>query len=178
MAQKEEKYTDPELRERLKREIRAGERGGRPGQWSARKAQLLVREYEKAGGGYKGEKDEDQRHLAGWTKEGETSARAGDEARRYLPKKSWEKMSPEEHEETERIKREAAREGEQYAPNTDAAKEARGFPVSGYDGLTVEGAKGELGGLSEEELKEVRGYEKGHKYRKTLVEWLDARISS
>lgn len=45
-------YTKPELRKRLFRKILAGTKGGRAGQWSARKAQLLVREYEAAGGGY------------------------------------------------------------------------------------------------------------------------------
>jgi hypothetical protein len=49
-------YTDPELRERLKAEITAGDRGGKPGQWSARKAQLLATEYEKAGGDYTSDK--------------------------------------------------------------------------------------------------------------------------
>ena len=38
-------YTEPELRARLKEEIKAGDRGGRPGQWSARKSQLLTSEY-------------------------------------------------------------------------------------------------------------------------------------
>ncbi len=38
-------------------------------QWSARKSQLLVKEYEKAGGSYKGEKDEYQKHLERWTEE-------------------------------------------------------------------------------------------------------------
>ena len=42
----EEKYTDPELRERLKEEIMQSDKGGEPGHWSARKSQLLVREYE------------------------------------------------------------------------------------------------------------------------------------
>lgn len=45
-------YTKPEMRKRLFRKILAGTRGGRAGQWSARKAQLLAREYEAAGGGY------------------------------------------------------------------------------------------------------------------------------
>ena len=44
-------YTKPELRERLKRKIMAGGRGGRPGQWSARKAQMLSQEYKSEGGG-------------------------------------------------------------------------------------------------------------------------------
>ena len=46
-------YTKPEMRKRLFNKIKAGSRGGKPGQWSARKAQLLALEYKKAGGGYK-----------------------------------------------------------------------------------------------------------------------------
>ena len=49
-------YTKPDLRERLKNKIKAGSSGGKPGQWSARKAQLLAQAYKKGGGGYKGEK--------------------------------------------------------------------------------------------------------------------------
>jgi hypothetical protein len=46
-------YTKPTLRKRLFEQIKAGSKGGRPGQWSARKAQLLAVEYKKQGGGYK-----------------------------------------------------------------------------------------------------------------------------
>ena len=46
-------YTRPEMRKRLFNKIKAGTRGGDPGEWSARKAQLLASEYKKAGGGYK-----------------------------------------------------------------------------------------------------------------------------
>ena len=46
-------YTKPALRKKLFEKIKAGSRGGKPGQWSARKAQLLALEYKKAGGGYK-----------------------------------------------------------------------------------------------------------------------------
>jgi hypothetical protein len=46
-------YTKPELRKRLFNKIKAGTKGGDPGEWSARKAQLLASEYKKAGGGYK-----------------------------------------------------------------------------------------------------------------------------
>jgi len=46
-------YTKPEMRKRLFNKIKAGTRGGKAGQWSARKAQLLASEYKKAGGGYK-----------------------------------------------------------------------------------------------------------------------------
>ena len=46
-------YTKPKMRERLFTKIKAGSKGGKAGQWSARKAQLLANEYKKAGGGYK-----------------------------------------------------------------------------------------------------------------------------
>jgi len=46
-------YTKPELRKSLFKKIKAGTKGGDPGEWSARKAQLLAEEYKKAGGGYK-----------------------------------------------------------------------------------------------------------------------------
>jgi hypothetical protein len=43
----EEQYMHPELREEIKEEIKASDRGGKEGQWSARKSQLLTQEYEK-----------------------------------------------------------------------------------------------------------------------------------
>ena len=46
-------YTKPTMRKRLFNKIKAGSKGGKPGQWSASKAQLLASEYKKAGGGYK-----------------------------------------------------------------------------------------------------------------------------
>ena len=46
-------YTKPTMRKRLFNRIKAGGKGGNPGQWSARKAQMLASAYKKAGGGYK-----------------------------------------------------------------------------------------------------------------------------
>ena len=46
-------YTKPDMRKRLFQKIMRGSKGGKPGQWSARKAQILAREYKAAGGGYK-----------------------------------------------------------------------------------------------------------------------------
>jgi len=46
-------YTKPGMRKALFKKIKAGTKGGDPGEWSARKAQLLANEYKKAGGGYK-----------------------------------------------------------------------------------------------------------------------------
>lgn len=110
MSETEQKYTDPELRERLKEEIGRGTRGGRAGQWSARKSQLLVQEYERAGGGYLGEKDEAARSLDRWTheewttREGGGKARHGHSVSRYLPRAVWAMLSGEEQAEAERSK--------------------------------------------------------------------------
>ncbi len=125
-----EDYTDPELRERLKEEIKAGDRGGRPGQWSARKSQLLTHEYEAQGGGYRheGERTDSQRHLQQWTEQdwhtagGSADARDGAQTSRYLPDAAWELLTDEEKRATERRKRSS---DEQHVPNTDAAREAR-----------------------------------------------------
>ena len=46
-------YTKPGMRKRLFEQIKAGGKGGAPGQWSARKAQMLAQQYKKAGGGYR-----------------------------------------------------------------------------------------------------------------------------
>ena len=46
-------YTKPAMRKRLFNKIKAGSKGGRAGQWSARKAQMLAKQYKAAGGGYR-----------------------------------------------------------------------------------------------------------------------------
>jgi len=46
-------YTKPALRKRIFERIKAGSKGGKPGQWSARKAQMLAKEYKDQGGGYR-----------------------------------------------------------------------------------------------------------------------------
>ena len=46
-------YTKPALRKRIFNRIKAGGKGGNPGQWSARKAQMVASAYKKAGGGYR-----------------------------------------------------------------------------------------------------------------------------
>jgi hypothetical protein len=44
------------MRETIFKRIKAGSKGGDPGEWSARKAQLMAKEYKAAGGGYKTKK--------------------------------------------------------------------------------------------------------------------------
>lgn len=63
-------YTKPQLREQLKNKIKHGSQGGKAGQWSARKAQLLTKKYEAQGGDYKhkGQKTASQKNLSKWTK--------------------------------------------------------------------------------------------------------------
>jgi len=183
----EQKYPDPELREEIKKEIQASDKGGKKGQWSARKSQLLTQEYEKRGGGYKGEKGSSQKDLEEWTeeewqtKEGDARARQDDgETKRYLPKKAWENMSAEEKEETERKKREGSKQGQQYVSNTDEAKKARknarDLPLNDYDELSVEEVEKKLKGLSRDDIEAVRSYEKDHKNRKTLLEQIESKL--
>ena len=69
MAQDDSKYTKPGLRESIKKRIMAGSKGGKPGQWSARKAQMVAAEYKKKGGGYKGGEGKKQKDLKKWGKE-------------------------------------------------------------------------------------------------------------
>lgn len=46
-------YTKPRMRKSIFERIKGGNKGGRPGQWSARKAQMLAKEYKAEGGGYR-----------------------------------------------------------------------------------------------------------------------------
>ncbi len=119
-------YTNPGLRERLKAKVMAGGKGGKPGQWSARKAQLLAQRYEAAGGGYRGGKRGAQRDLSRWTDEKWTtsSGEPSEGKRRYLPAKAWESLTPAQVRSTNRKKAEGNERGKQFVPNTDAAAEA------------------------------------------------------
>ena len=46
-------YSNPTMRKNLFNKIKASTKGGKAGQWSARKAQMLARQYKAKGGGYK-----------------------------------------------------------------------------------------------------------------------------
>lgn len=127
-------YTDSALRERIKKRIMAGEKGGKAGQWSARKAQLLAQEYEKAGGGYTGSKTAAQKSLSKWTKEdwGTRSGKPSTQGskatgERYLPKAAREALSPQEYGASTRAKREATKAGKQFSkqPKAIAKKTAK-----------------------------------------------------
>jgi hypothetical protein len=122
-------YSKPSLRESIKRRVMAGTRGGKAGQWSARKAQLVAQEYKKAGGGYTGPRTGKQKSLKKWTKEKWTTSDGKPAIRntgttRYLPKKAWDKLTPSEKSATNRKKLQASRKGKQFVANTKAAKTA------------------------------------------------------
>jgi len=88
------KHTKPKLWEKVKQEIKAGSKGGDPGQWTARKAQLAVQEYKKRGGGYKGKKQDNS--LSQWSGQDwqYSSSRMKQKGGRYLPSKVWEQLTP------------------------------------------------------------------------------------
>jgi hypothetical protein len=131
MARKDDKYTKPRLRAEIKDEIEQSDKGGKPGQWSARKSQRLVQEYEKQGGGYtSGKKDQAAKSLETWTDqdwqtlEGGADARKGGTTKRYLPRKVWQALSDDERREAERTKTTKSKAGKQHVPWTPAIKRA------------------------------------------------------
>lgn len=175
-------YTKPKLRERIKEKIKASDKGGKKGQWSARKSQLLTQEYEKQGGGYKGPKDKRQKSLENWgkedwqTKEGESRARGKNgETQRYLPKKAWEQLSDKEKKATDTKKRKASKSGKQHVSNTGAAKGARA--VGRLDELPVSKVLKLIGDLDERQLSAALKRERDGKGRKTLISRLESELS-
>ena len=126
-------YTKPELRERIKNRIMAGSQGGKPGQWSARKAQLVAQAYKKAGGGYSGSKTTKQKSLSKWTKEewGTKSGKPSTQGakatgERYLPKKARQALSAKEYAQTTAAKRKGTAQGKQFVKQpTKIAKKTK-----------------------------------------------------
>ena len=122
-------YTMPEVRERIKKRIMAGDKGGKAGQWSARKAQLVAMEYRKAGGGYRGGLRKTQRSLNKWTRQkwttsdGKPAIRKGG-TRRYLPSTAWSRLTPAQRAATNRKKIIGSRQGNQFVANTRSAENA------------------------------------------------------
>jgi len=120
--------TDPAKWKRIVSAVKASDKGGSPGQWSARKAQLATQRYQKSGGGYKGPKDPDN-SLSRWTKEewGTKSGKPSTQGpratgERYLPKAAREKLTPSEYAATTRSKREGTKRGQQYVPQHESIK--------------------------------------------------------
>ncbi|MEE7461797.1 hypothetical protein MFUR16E_10990 [Methylobacterium fujisawaense] len=119
------KKTDPKLWDKVKTQVTKSEKGGKPGQWSARKAQIATAEYKKEGGGYAGKKSADN-HLQQWTdeewgtKSGKESGKTGE---RYLPKKARESLTDTEYAASTAKKRADTRKGKQFSKQPKAAAE-------------------------------------------------------
>ncbi len=148
--------SDPKLWEKVKEEVTEGDKGGKPGQWSARKAQMAVQEYKHEGGGYKGEKTADN-HLAQWGEEhwGTKSGRkSGETGERYLPEKAREALTDEEYRSTTKKKRADTRAGKQHSsqPKAVAAKTAP-YRDTGGHGHESAGKTGTRAALYEEAKK-------------------------
>ena len=119
---------------RIVASVKAGTKGGKAGQWSARKAQLATQRYKKSGGSYSGPKTESQKSLSKWTKEkwGTKSGKNSTQGKkatgeRYLPKKAREALSKKEYAKTSAKKRKDTKAGKQFSkqPKKIAKKTAR-----------------------------------------------------
>jgi len=127
-------YTKPALRERIVSQVKSSGKGGKPGDWSARKAQIANEKYKEAGGGFKGGKTKAQKSLSKWTKEdwGTKSGKPSTQGKksteeRYLPKKAREALSSKEYAATSKKKREDTKKGKQFSkqPKAIAKKTAK-----------------------------------------------------
>lgn len=112
---------NPSLWKRIVASVKAGSKGGKPGQWSARKAQLATLKYKARGGGYSGAKSSSN-SLRKWTKQdwGTKSGKNSTQGKnatgeRYLPKKTRDKLTKKEYAATSRKKRSDTKKGKQYS---------------------------------------------------------------
>lgn len=111
------KKTDPKLWDKVKADVTASDKGGKPGQWSARKAQAATRAYKEAGGGYEGGKSDDN-SLARWTQEEwdtKSGHNSGETGERYLPKKARAAVSDHEYARSTEKKRSDTAKGRQFS---------------------------------------------------------------
>ena len=122
------KRSNPKLWDKVVSEAKASSKGGDPGEWSARKAQMAVTEYKKRGGGYSGPKESDN-SLSKWTKEKwRTSDGTPSEGKkRYLPDKAWSSLSASEKAATNAAKAKGNAAGKQFVaqPKSIAKKAAK-----------------------------------------------------
>jgi hypothetical protein len=128
-------HANQPLWDRIKNKVQRGSKGSLAGQWSARKAQLLVKEYKDQGGKFTGPKDHNN-SLHQWTrqnwrtKSGKPSLKTGE---RYLPAKAIKSLSSAEYARTTRKKRQGMRTGKQFVRQpTSIRNKTRKFRVTKY----------------------------------------------
>jgi len=123
---------NPGLWNSIKKKILFGDKGGKSGQWSARKAQLAVQEYKKKGGKYIGKKDK-ANSLVRWTNQkwrtrsGKPSLETGE---RYLPEKAILSLSEKEYKATSRAKKRGMKQGKQFVKQpSQISKKVKKFRI-------------------------------------------------
>ncbi len=119
------KKNKPALWEKIKKRVKASAKGGKKGQWSARKAQIAVAMYKKEGGGYIGKKTKDN-SLKKWTEQ-DWQYVGEPKKSRYLPKKAIKALSKGEKIATSRAKNKGTKKGKQFVkqPKKIAKKVAK-----------------------------------------------------
>ncbi len=119
---------DPAKWKRIVASVKAGTKGGDPGEWSARKAQLATQKYKASGGSYVGPKSSNN-SLSKWTdqKWRTSDGTPSNGTKRYLPDKAWGSLTKSEIASTNRAKAAGNRAGKQFVaqPRTVAQKAAR-----------------------------------------------------
>ncbi len=119
------KRSNPKLWEKIKRKVQNSSKGGKAGEWSARKAQLAVKLYKDAGGTYEGRKSPNN-SLKKWTDQ-EWEYVGEPKKSRYLPKKAAKALTPQEKAATSRAKNKGTKKGKQFVsqPKKIAKKVAK-----------------------------------------------------
>ncbi len=196
--------TDPELWEKVKQEYKESDKGGDPGQWSARKAQLSVQEYKRRGGGYADEgTDQDDTDLHQWTEEDwgtKSGSESGETGERYLPKAVRMLLTEDEYQRSTAKKKSDSHQGdEQFSDQPDDVKQkvakikengptkemlmtrAQDLDISGRSSLT----KGELlkaieqatdeNGRAQDSLAGLRNLTKDELYQKAQEADIEGR---
>jgi hypothetical protein len=122
------KKTKGALWKRIVASVKAGSKGGKPGQWSARKAQIATSRYKKAGGGYRGKKSS-KNSLSKWSKQKwrTSDGKPSKGKKRYLPDAAWKALSKSEKAATNRAKAKGNKKGKQFVsqPKKIAKKVAK-----------------------------------------------------
>ena len=122
------KKSNPAKWKRIVAAVKAGTKGGRAGQWSARKAQIATARYKKSGGGYKGAKKKSN-SLSKWSKQKwrTSDGKPSKGKKRYLPDAAWKSLSAAEKRATNRAKAKGNKKGKQFVkqPKSIAKKVRR-----------------------------------------------------
>lgn len=122
------KRTKEKLWKSVVSRVKSGTKGGDPGEWSARKAQLAVKIYKEKGGGYSGAKSSSNKLKKWGDQKWRTSDGSKSEGKkRYLPDKAWKSLSPGEKAATNRAKAKGKAAGKQFVaqPKSVAKKVAK-----------------------------------------------------